>query len=178
MADNYSISGALTIILGSGVISALTTYLLGARKAERDFTRTKLEVLWTAVHRFGIETPLQYGIWLDVLKGARAHEAAIGSAEELLERSKKDAFESIEMLVCIYFRSLRTEFEDFLQSREAMSKLVRLVMYQKELPEDKTSMIEEFNQQLILFRLRCIALKEGIYKIADRKARLGGKLFN
>ena len=121
MTREQTISAVLTV-LGSGLSSAMVTYLLNMRRAEKDLRRTKLETLFVALNAYTSELEADYSYYRQVIVG----ELDQDKFRELHNEGVKEAnpsYEAVEMLISIYFPQLKTPFESVLKANDKIREV-------------------------------------------------------
>jgi hypothetical protein len=114
--------GLLTVLC-SGVASGIVTYRLNANQKEREFKRQKLEECFRAVHHYTISISTHYLVWIDVMSGKITYDQA---NEMIIAEGKREDREyplNVELLIRMYFPSLRQYFDQLLKTRDELARL-------------------------------------------------------
>jgi hypothetical protein len=106
---NTALASGLLSLIGGGLGAGIITFALNFWKAERDFRRTKLEDLYLALHKY-TETQTEVTVRIQMNQS--------GIVEEL--RENMEHADQIELLINLYFPSLRSALERFRAILEAM----------------------------------------------------------
>lgn len=167
---------SLLTIIGSGVVSAVVTYMLNARKSDREFLRGEIELLWTAVHTFGKETEIATSLWLAVLDGMMPHEKALEGYSRLTSKIEPGNHERTEMLVQLYFPFLLPPLVALLLSQGRLERFVHEVAEASQnlekLDEVRTHR-ERLGDELNTFTSRIREFKHAIAEGPERWERSG-----
>jgi hypothetical protein len=116
------ILGLLTIVM-SGVVAAVVTFRLNARREDRQFLREQLERLFQAFVGFCRQLGVDWAPYLSVMTGKidynQALDITIGSGKDD-ERS----LENVEMLVAIYWPELQSHVDALKKVRDDASSVL------------------------------------------------------
>jgi hypothetical protein len=108
-------------VLFAGVVSAIVTYALNTRKAERETLRQKLEALFTHAHKYTTKLWGEYFQYFPVVKGEMTlndlYDTRIKNAEKYTP-----THEQIEMLISIYFPKVQKAYDDLVAARDQLSQ--------------------------------------------------------
>src|SRR5947209_5211655 len=115
-----SITISLLTILGSGVISGVVTYKLSANQKDREFRRQKLEECFRAVHHYIITMTTHYLPFIEVMSGRLTFDQANEMIIKEGKRQDRDYAMVSELLITMYFPSLRIHFEALLETRDEL----------------------------------------------------------
>ncbi len=121
MTSDQIVPAVLTI-LGSGLSSAVVTYLLNMHKAEKDLLRTKLETLFVAVNAYTSELDSDYSYYRQVIVGA-LHQDKFRELHNEGAKEANPSYEAVEMLISIYFPQLKTPFESVLKTNDKIREV-------------------------------------------------------
>jgi hypothetical protein len=113
---------AIATILGSGVVSAAVSHHFTTRRAEREFRRKKTEELFLAFHGYCTLLSSQNVVWPQVMDGTLTYNQAL---DINADRKDKDFahFENVEMLVSLYFPTLRPIWTEVLSVRDQINRI-------------------------------------------------------
>jgi hypothetical protein len=114
-------------VLGSGVASGIVTYRLNANQKEREFKRQKLEECFRAVHHYTISIATHYLVWVEVMAGKITYDQA---NEMIIAEGKREDREyplNAELLIRLYFPSLRDPFNKLVETRNELAATPRPV---------------------------------------------------
>ncbi len=117
------ILGLLTIVM-SGVVAAVVTFRLNARREDRQFRRERLEHLFQAFVGFCKLLEVTWSPYISVMTGKIDYNQAL----DMTIASRKDDerhFENIEMLVAIYWPDLQSHVDALKTVRDDASSLLR-----------------------------------------------------
>src|SRR5260221_13458674 len=113
------VTGFVTLS-GSGLGTAVVNYWLTERKAKRDLRRTKLEELFLAVNAWGnlmgSHSVTIHSVMIGKLEYDQANDLIIDS----LKSAEKTAGR-MEMLINLYFKELKHDFEVLHESRRRLN---------------------------------------------------------
>jgi hypothetical protein len=105
----------------SGVVSGVVTHHLATSRQEREFKRRRIEELFLAAQRFEKAITTANVAWPRAMRGEISFNQALDFQTEVLQKLPPDQYETIEMLVNIYFEPLRAYFEVMIKRRDAMN---------------------------------------------------------
>ena len=111
----------LTVLM-SGVISGIVTFVLNARRSERDFRREKLETLFTVADKYCKVLATTFLDYYRIFKG----ELNLKEVLELhIKRSegKESNHEKVEMLISIYFPNIYSAYQDLMAARKTVVEI-------------------------------------------------------
>lgn len=161
---------SLLTIIGSGVVSAVVTYRLNARKAEREFLRAKLETLYLAIDNFTEMLSLSYLTWLPVLAGRVTAEQALEINRKSAEAFPARIHKTAEMLVSIYFPQLDPYLSAVMESRTILGNLAPTAQGKKLVAATRAD-CQIFDAELTRLNQRANQLKKAV---CSEGHRLGG----
>jgi len=118
-----SVAVAIATILFGGVISAVITFALNARRDERAFTRQKLESLYTSADRFTKYLAAHHIVYFALVKGDLDLNQIFDVQQKSNTTAAEKPYEQVELLIAIYFPGVRTAYDVLLEARETLSKL-------------------------------------------------------
>jgi hypothetical protein len=113
----------LSLLLTSGVVSALVAHQLANSREEREFRRKKIEELYLAVHGFCMTFISHHLVWPRVMLGDMTYNEALDI--QLKKSADLDTrnYETATMLINIYFPGLRERLAAILKSRDATNAI-------------------------------------------------------
>jgi len=112
---------ALLTICGSGVVSAYVTHKLNQNEAERRLRLEKLEKLHTCVYEYCRMMFALNASWLGVMKGDYDYNRGLDMIEETRTETDNEQFRGAEMLVSIYFPSLKIYWQRIIAHRDKIN---------------------------------------------------------
>jgi hypothetical protein len=155
--------GILTFA-GSGVM----VHWLNSRKENKEFLRTKLEALFLATGEFQQLCLTVMHPWAQVITGEMSFEEASAACDEA-SKNKPEYFETVEMLVRLYFPKLIPEFE---RCEESSSKVNVLMFKIRRASREKNSLaieslVNPYLEALKNFDGALDGLKEAITRLGE-----------
>jgi hypothetical protein len=154
-------------ILCSGVVAAIVTHKLNARRDEREFMRKKLEELFSAVHGYNILFVSRNMLWPRVMSGDMDYDRVLDINAE--DKSGSPAhYENLQMLINIYFPEFLPRLGKMLESRDAINGIK--ASFQKDYQSGVRTQeyCRPFDEKLLEFEARCDEFKQEIYRVAQR----------
>ncbi|MBI5048780.1 MAG: hypothetical protein HZB54_07530 [Deltaproteobacteria bacterium] len=121
MTEAQLILSVATIIC-SGVVSAIVTYKLNARKDERQLLRQKLEELNLAMLRFCTQLDTNFLPYISVMTGNITYNQALDIV--LNSKDTEKNYDKISMIVNIYFPQLSSNLENIHTARGAGNEVI------------------------------------------------------
>src|SRR5690349_13017563 len=105
-AQSVQLIVALLTIVMSGVASAVVTHKLNARRQDREILRQKLEQLFLAVRKYGVDLGMHFVNYDYVMVGKLTYDQA---NDQHIQASAKNerSFDTATMLIAIYFPELK-----------------------------------------------------------------------
>ncbi|HUJ10500.1 MAG TPA: hypothetical protein VL171_10795 [Verrucomicrobiae bacterium] len=159
---------ALTTVLGSGVLAAFVAHKFAERREEREFRRRKSEELFLAVHGYCITFVSRNMLWPRVMDGEMDYNKVLDiNAED--KAPTPGHYETMQMLINIYFPDLLPDFRAILAAREPINDMKANFRnaYERGTPTRQFS--EPFSRALLKFEHLCDELKTKICHHAQHK---------
>jgi hypothetical protein len=116
------IVGVLTIVM-SGVVAAVVTFRLNARREDRQFRRERLEQLFRAFSGFCRVLEVGWSPYINVMAGKIDYNQALDMTIASGEDDERN-LENVEMLVAIYWPELQSHVNALKTVRDDASSLL------------------------------------------------------
>lgn len=166
-------------ILASGVTSTIVTYRLNRRKERFEFLRGKAETLYLAVDQFVKLLSIHALSYYPVLKGDidwnQMLDLQIASGSK---PGRHEGADVMEMLVALYFLSVRPALADLLKARDGFNAITHEMKrdYKQygRIPADRHG--QRFQQAVDLINAKGDILKKTT--IAAARSTIGAKLID
>jgi hypothetical protein len=113
----------LTIAM-SGVVSAIVTFRLGARRDARQLRREKLEETFKAFHGFTNELGQHWVVILRVMDGALAYNDALDIINSRGSTGRTSHYSTLSMLIAIYFPELQPHLDKLHEIRDRANDVI------------------------------------------------------
>jgi len=113
---------SVATIICSGVISAIVTYKLNARKDETQLLRQKLEELNLAILRFCTQLDTTFLPYISAMTGKLTYNQALDIV--LNSKDTEKNYDKIAMIVNIYFPQLSSNLENIHKARDAGNEVI------------------------------------------------------
>jgi hypothetical protein len=114
---------SLATIVMSGVMSAIVTFRLNARRGEKEFRRQKLEQFYMAASGYCNRLGCNFFAYLPVMEQAITFNDAL----DIVNKAGKDEerrFEHANMLIAIYFPHFQAAFDEVLRCRDTLNGIL------------------------------------------------------
>jgi hypothetical protein len=157
-------SGLVTLVT-SGLGTAVVNYWLTERKAKRDLRRTKLEELFLAFSRWekylGSQSITFHAVMVEKIDYNQALDLINNDRE-----GQEPTFDTVEMLISLYFPELKEPFQGVLKSRDRLNGIREIHKRAYERGENDSRFAKEFSSELQKFGDAEKALKDHIAHLA------------
>ena len=121
-SEMMSLQVFITLLLTSGLISAVVVHYLTNAREERDFRRKKIEELFLALQEWCVAFLAHHITWPRVMMGEMDYNQALDIHLENPPKSQ-GKIETVTMLVNLYLPELRPEFEAILKARDDVNTI-------------------------------------------------------
>lgn len=116
------ILGLLTVVM-SGVVAAVVTFRLNARREDRQLRRQQLEHLFRAFVGFCRDLEVHWSPYMSVMTGKIDYNQALDlTIESGPDQERK--LENVETLVAIYWPELRSHVDSLMKVRDSASTVL------------------------------------------------------
>jgi hypothetical protein len=159
-----AVTGLVTLI-GSGFGTAVVNYWLAERKAKRDLRRTKLEELFLAFAGWEKIVSGDSIVFYRLMCGKIDYTQALDIVNNDRE-GKEPTFDTVEMLISLYFHELNSAFQRVLKSLDHLNEIRQMHKRAYERGENDPQFAKEFSGELRKFGDAEKALKGDIAQLA------------
>lgn len=122
--DTTQLVVSLLTIAMSGVVSAVVTFRLGARRDARQLRRGKLEETFRAFHGFTNELAQHWVVILRVMDGVLAYNDALEVINARGRMGGTSHYSTLCMLVAIYFPELQSHLDRLHEIRDRANDVI------------------------------------------------------
>jgi hypothetical protein len=139
---------ALATILGSGVVSAMVNHHFTTAREEREFRRKKVEALFLAFHGYCSLLTSRNLVWPKVMDGSIDYNKALDLTRSPSEKDYAH-FETVEMLVMLYFPALEPAWKGVLKVRDRINSIQSDFKHRYEVAGPDSSFIRPFCEAVL-----------------------------
>lgn len=165
-----SIGVIISLMLTSGVVSAVVSHHLTKRMQELEFRRGKIEELFLAVQSWCTAFSAHNVVWPRVMQGVLDYNEALDLQIANPPRSE-GKLEMATMLVNIYFRSLREQLQRLIGSKDSVNSQLRVFQesYRSGGPHSShAGLVRPFHQAMVAFEDEQRRFNDALFEVAER----------